>query len=228
MSLTLYYHPLASFCHKVLIALYEHQTTFEGKIVDLADERSSAELLEFWPVGKIPVLRDSSRDRTVPETSIIVEYLTRHYPGPQVLLPSDFEAALSVRLWDRFFDLYIGGPMQKIVTDRLRPSGRNDPEGVEQAKQALRQAYSVAERQLENRTWVAGDDFSMADCAAAPVLFYADIVLPFSADFPNTKAYFERLIERPSFARVLRETRPYFRLFPMNDQIPGRFLDGTP
>jgi glutathione S-transferase len=228
MSLTLYYHPLASFCHKVLIALYENQTTFEGQIVDLADERSAAEMLAFWPVGKIPVLRDSSRDRTVPETSIIIEYLTRYYPGPQALLPEDVDTALDARLWDRFFDLYVGVPMQKIVTDRLRPSGRSDVEGVEQAKHSLRQAYTVAERKLENREWVLGDAFSMADCAAAPALFYADIALPFSADFPNLKAYFERLLGRPSFARVLREARPYFHLFPLKDQMHQRFLDGTP
>jgi glutathione S-transferase len=228
MSLTLYSHPLASFCHKVLVALYENQTPFENRVVDLADERSAAEMLSFWPVGKIPVLRDSSRDRTVPETSVIIEYLTRYYPGATPLLPIDFDLSLEVRLWDRFFDLYVAVPMQKIVTDRLRPSGKNDVAGVEQAKDALRQAYAVAERQLEKREWAAGETFSVADCAAAPALFYASIVLPFSAEFPNTAAYFERLVERPSFARVLREARPYFHLFPYKDQLPSRFLDGTP
>src|SRR5687767_13311532 len=114
MRLTLYYHPLASFCHKVLIALYENGTPFEPRFVDLADEESSSEMRAFWPVGKIPVLRDDDRDRTIPETSIIIEYLSRHYPGPVPLLPADPELALEVRLWDRFFDLYVSVPVQKI------------------------------------------------------------------------------------------------------------------
>src|SRR5512138_694988 len=120
MALTLYYHPLASFCHKVLIALYESETPFEGRVMDLADEGSSAEMLAYWPVGKIPVLRDTARDRTVPETSVIIEYLSLHYPGKARLLSSDPDRALEERLWDRFFDLYVEVPMQKIVTDRLR------------------------------------------------------------------------------------------------------------
>jgi glutathione S-transferase len=224
MELTLYYHPLASFCHKVLIALYENETPFKGVIVDLADEASSAEMLSFWPVGKIPVLRDERREQTVPETSIIIEYLIRHYPGPVPLLPDDPELALQARLWDRFFDLYVATPMAKIVTDRLRPSGHNDAFGVEDAKQALMRAYALAERQLEGRVWAIGDSFSIADCAAAPALFYADIVLPFSADHPSMAAYFNRLVERPSFARTLEEARPYFHMFPLRDDIPARFL----
>jgi glutathione S-transferase len=225
MELTLYYHPLASFCHKVLIALYENETPFQGEIVDLADEASSAEMLSFWPVGKIPVLRDEQRKQTVPETSIIIEYLMQHYPGPVPLLPADPELALQARLWDRFFDLYVGMPMGKIVTDRLRPSGQNDAVGVEDAKETMMRAYALAERQLEGRVWAIGDMFSLADCAAAPALFYADIVLPFSADYPNLAAYFNRLVERPSFARTLEEARPYFHMFPLRDDIPARFLE---
>jgi glutathione S-transferase len=228
MALTLYYHPLSSFCHKVLVALYENATAFEGRIVNLADETSSAELRAFWPMGKIPVLRDEARGRTFPETSIIIEYVNQRHPGPVELIPADPERALQARLWDRFFDLYVNVPMQKIVGDRFRPSGQGDSVGVDQAKDALRQAYAVAERQLENRTWATGDTFSMADCAAAPALFYADIVLPFSTSYPNTAAYFRRLTERPSFARVLVEARPYFHMFPLRDQIPSRFLDAQP
>jgi glutathione S-transferase len=228
MALTLYFHPLASFCHKVLVALYENQTAFEGCVVDLADEKSAAEMLAFWPVGKIPVLRDSARDRTVPETSLIIEYLSLHYPGPVRLLPTDPNAALEVRLWDRFFDLYVAVPMQKIVTDRLRPSEDSDTLGVQQARGALLQAYAVADRQLEKAEWAAGDAFSMADCAATPALFYASIVSPFAAEFPNLSAYLERLLARPSVARVLAEARPYFHLFPLKDQIPARFLEGRP
>lgn len=224
MSLTLYYHPLASFCHKVLIALYENETVFETRIVDLANEASSAEMLAFWPVGKIPVLRDERRHRTIPETSIIIEYLTQHYPGAMPLLPDHPDLALQTRLWDRFFDLYVGAPMQKIVTDRLRPSGRNDPDGVEDAKATLRRAYALIEQQMQSRTWAIGDAFSMADCAAAPALFYADIVVPFRGTHPNTAAYFDRLVERASFARTIDAARPYFDLFPLRDEIPERFL----
>lgn len=225
MTLTLYYHPLAAFCHKVLVALYENGTAFEARLVDLSDEASSAEMLSFWPVGKIPVLRDTARGRTVPETSVIIEYLGRYHPGPIELLPSDPELALEVRLWDRFFDLYVGAPMQKIVGDRLRPSGQGDRVGVEEAKATLQRAYALVERSMRSRTWAAGDTFSMADCAAAPALFYAGIVAPFSKEtHPSTAAYFERLVERPSFARVLDEARPWLRNFPFHDDVPARFL----
>jgi glutathione S-transferase len=223
MSLKLYYHPLASFCHKVLIALYENETPFEPVLVDLADANSSAEMLSFWPVGKIPVLRDQRREQTVPETSIIIEYLSRHYPGPVPLVPAEPEPALEVRLWDRFFDMYVMAPMQKIVGDRLRPDDQRDELGVEDAKATLRRAYELCERQLASRTWAAGDRFSMADCAAAPALFYAHIVLPFATSQQHLAAYFERLLSRPSFARTLEEARPYFEFFPLREKIPARF-----
>ena len=225
MTLTLYYHPLAAFCHKVLVALYENGTAFEARLVDLADEASSAEMMALWPLGKFPVLRDTARERTVPETSVIIEYLGLHHPGPIDLLPSDPDLALEVRLWDRFFDLYVSTPMQKIVGDRLRPVGEGDRMGVEEAKAALQRAYAVVERTMRSRTWAAGDAFSMADCAAAPALFYAGIVSPFSREtHPSTAAYFERLVERPSFARVLEEARPWLRHFPFHDDVPARFL----
>ena len=224
MTLKLYYHPLASFCHKVLIALYENATPFEPVFVDLADENSSAEMLSHWSIGKIPLLRDERRDRTVPETSIIIEYLNQHHPGPVRLIPDDHERALQARLWDRFFDLYVSVPMQKIVTDRLRPSGQNDAIGVGEAKNTLRHAYALAERHLLDRTWAIGDEFSLADCAAAPALFYAGIVLPFSSGYPRLAAYFDRLVDRPSFTRTLDEARPYFRNFPLRQDIPARFL----
>lgn len=227
MALTLYYHPLASFCHKVLLALYENDTPFRAEVVDLADEASSEEMLSFWPVGKIPVLRDEDRQQTVPETSVIIEYLDQHHPGSTRLLPADPELALQARLWDRFFDLYVNTPMGKLVTDRLRPAGQSDAIGVEQAEETLRRAYALAEQQLQGREWAIGDAFSLADCAAAPALFYADIVLPFSASHPSLAAYFDRLVERPSFARVLDEARPWFHMFPLRERIPARFLEGT-
>ena len=214
MTLTLYYHPLASFCQKVLVALYENDTPFDRRIVDLGDPAERAAFQTLWPMAKIPVLRDDRRDRTVPETSIIIEYLDRHYPGAPPLLPADPELALEARHWDRFHDLYVEVPMQKIVTDKLRPAGGNDPFGVEEAKVVLATAYDVIETAMAGRTWAVGAEFSMADCSAAPALFYAEKVLPFAATHPNVAGYFARLSQRPSFARVLEEARPYFDLFP--------------
>ena len=224
MTLTLYYHPLASFCHKVLIALYEAGTPFEASLVDLADPDASARFLDLWPVGKMPVLRDAGRDATVAETSIIIEYLDRHHPGPAPMLPADPDAALEARLWDRFYDLHVQEPMQKVVTDRIRPDGARDPFGVAEAGRRLATAYGMVERRMAERTWAAGDAFTMADCAAAPALFYAGIVQPFPQDHRHLRAYFERLLERPSFRRVLDEARPYLDMFPFREKVPERFL----
>ena len=221
MSLTLYMHPLASFCQKVLIAFYENDTPFEPRIVDLADETSRAEFLKIWPIGRMPVLRDEARDRTIPESSIIIEYLAQHYPGKMQLVPTDVDLARQTRFRDRFYDLYVQEPMQKIVTDRLRPAGKNDPHGVEQAKGLLQAAYGLIEHDMSTKTWAMGDAFSIADCAAAPALFYADLVLPFADTCPNTAAYLRRLMERPSFARVVREAEPYRALFPRGELEPG-------
>ena len=221
------YHPLASFCHKVLIALYESGTPFEARIVDLMDDAAAARFLELWPVGKIPVLRDEARDRTVPETTIIIEYLEQHYPGAHPLLPRDEDKRLDARLWDRFFDLYVQVPMQKIVTDRLRPESERDARGVADAEAALLVAYRMLEQHMAGRDWAAGDSFGLADCAAAPALFYADIVVPFAATHPNAAGYFERLLQRPSVARTFVEAQPYFHMFPLKDRIPARFLGGT-
>ena len=221
MSLTLYMHPLASFCQKVLIAFYENDTPFEPRIVDLADETSRAEFLKIWPIGRMPVLRDEARDRTIPESSIIIEYLAQHYPGKMQLVPTDADLARQTRFRDRFYDLYVQEPMQKIVTDRLRPAGKNDPHGVEQAKGLLQAAYGLIEHDMSTKTWAMGDAFSIADCAAAPALFYADLVLPFADTCPNTAAYLRRLMERPSFARVVREAEPYRALFPRGELEPG-------
>jgi glutathione S-transferase len=224
MTLVLYFHPLASFCHKVLMALYETDTAFMGKVVDLMDEGSSATYLDMWPIGKIPLLHDTERNRTVPETTIIIEYLDRHYPGPRALLPKDEQACLDARLWDRFFDLYVQVPMQKIVTDRLRPDGEHDARGVADARAALTTAYGMIDRHMADRTWAIGETFSIADCAAAPALFYAMTVAPVSETQPNVAAYFERLLGRSSFKRVIDEARPYFHMFPFEEAIPARFL----
>ena len=214
MTLTLYFHPLASFCQKALIALYENGTQFEPHIVDLGDPASSAAFKKIWPLGKFPVLRDDARDRTVPESSIIIEYLAQHYPGGTQLVPKDEDLASQTRLCDRFYDLYVNVPMQKVVTDRLRPAGRNDPHGVEEAKALLRTALGVIDEEMRSRTWAMGDDFTMADCAAAPALFYANMVIPLGDGHSHAAAYLRRLMERPSFARTLEEAEPYLGLVP--------------
>lgn len=215
MALTLYYHPLASFCWKALIALYENQTPFRPHLVDLGDAKAAAAFKAIWPIGKFPVLRDDdARDRTVPESTIIIECLAQHHPGPTRLIPGDPGLALDVRLADRVYDLYVHDPMQRIVGDRLRPEGRHDPHGVELARAQLRTGLDMTEEKMASRTWAAGETFTLADCAAAPALFYADKVMPFRSTHPGTAAYLDRLMRRPSFARVLEEAKPYFAMFP--------------
>ncbi|HEX7885119.1 MAG TPA: glutathione S-transferase family protein [Phenylobacterium sp.] len=223
MALTLYSHPLASFCHKVLIALYETGTPFEAHFVDLGDDAARAAFLSVAPWGKMPVLRDDSRDRTVFETSIIVEYLDRHYPGPRPLLPTEAEARLEARLWDRMFDLYVQAPMQAAVLATLQ----GEPERMPQEAAALRAAYRQIETHMADREWAAGSDFSLADCAAAPALFYAAPVAPFQDDHPALAAYFERLLARPSVARTFAEARPWLASYPLKDRLAPRFLDGA-
>jgi glutathione S-transferase len=214
MTLKLYFHPLSSFCQKVLMALYENDTPFERHIVDLADEKSRADFIKIWPIGKFPVLRDEVRDWTVPESNIIIEYLAQHYPGKTQLVPGDADLARQTRMCDRFFDLYVQLPMQKIVGDRLRPAGKNDSFGVEQARGQLRTALDLVEQDMTAKTWAMGGTFSMADCAAAPALYYANLVMPFADSHTNVTRYFQRLMERPSFARAVKEAEPYRKLFP--------------
>jgi glutathione S-transferase len=224
MALELYFHPLASFCHKALIALYENDTPFEPVVVDLGDEASTAAFRAIWPMAKMPVLRDQARDRTVAESTIVVEYLDAYYPGATRFLPEDPEDAWQTRMWDRFFDHYIQHPMQTIVTDRLRPAGSSDAWGVEQARVQLHQAYAVIEQEIAAKTWMIGDAFTLADCSAAPALFYANTVAPFGATQMSLAAYLGRLMARPSFRRVLEEAEPYFALFPMErkPRLAGR------
>ncbi|MBX3622202.1 MAG: glutathione S-transferase family protein [Rhizobacter sp.] len=218
--LTLYYHPLASFCHKVLIALYDAGTDFERRIIDLADEAERAELQALWPVGKFPVIRDSVRGRSVPESTVIIEYLDHHYPGAQPLIPHDWDAALEVRLWDRFFDSYVQTPMQQIVADRLRNAGGN----LSEQRATLTTAWGMLERHLASGSpWISTAGFSLADCSAAPALFYARTLVPFPPDAPQVAAYFERLIARPSVQRVLDEARPYLQYYPFAEAVEARF-----
>jgi glutathione S-transferase len=214
MSLKLYFHPLSSFCQKVLVALYENDTPFEPEVVDLFDEASRAAFLKIWPVGKFPVLRDDAADRLIPESSIIIEYLDRHFPGKTRFVPGDAERARQMRFQDRFYDLHVNVPMQKIVTDRLRPAGKNDSYGVEQAKRLLQTTLGMVDASMAGKTWAMGDDFTMADCAAAPPLYFANKVMPFGKTHPHAAAYLGRLMQRPSFARAVKEAEPYLTLVP--------------
>ena len=214
MSLKLYLHPLSSYCWKTLVAFYENDTPFEPVIVDLGNPAERAALAKLWPFAKFPVLRDEARDRTVPESSIIIEYLAQHYPGATTLLPADADQARQTRLLDRFYDLHVHERMQKIVGDRLRPETQRDPLGVEQARAQLRIAYGMIEQDMTSRVWATGETFSMADCAAAPALYYANKVEPLGDAHPHAKAYLGRLMQRPCFARVIREAEPYFAMFP--------------
>jgi glutathione S-transferase len=214
MSLTLYFHPLSSFCQKVLVAFYENDTPFVPHIVDLADNDSATDFKKLWPIGKFPVLRDDARGQTVPESSIIIEYLAEHYPGKSDLVPADSELAWQTRLCDRFYDLHVSETMGKVITDRLRPAGKNDPYGVELARTKLGTAIDIIERDMEAKTWAMGNAFTMADCAAAPALFYANMVMPLAQGHKNAAAYLGRLMKRPSYARALQEAEPYLSLVP--------------
>lgn len=219
MNLTLYYHPLSSFCHKALIALYENGTEFERRIIDLGNAQDRTELRAHWPLCKFPVIHDRLRNRDVPESSIIIEYLQQFYPGEQPLLPQDQNEQLEVRLWDRFFDNHVQGPMQQIVNDRLSQTNGD----MTMARTALRTAYEMIDNNMASRTWMASRNFSMADCAAAPALFYATTLEPIPGESVHLQAYFDRLMDRASCRRVLDEAKPYFHLYPFAAAIPTRF-----
>jgi glutathione S-transferase len=214
MSLTLHYHPLASFCWKALIALYENDVPFKPNLVDLGNPAERAALLKLSPIGKFPVLEDDARGQVVPESSIIIEYLDRHYPGRTRFIPDQPDLALQTRLRDRFYDLYVHLPMQTIMVDRLRPADKKDPNGVDEARARLRASYGMIERQMSSGGWATGDTFTMADCSAAPPLFYGNMAVPFGEEHSNLAAYFERLKARPSVARVMEEAKPYFKMVP--------------
>jgi glutathione S-transferase len=214
MALKLHLHPFASFCQKAIIAFYENGTPFEACFVDLGEEASRSAFKALWPIGKMPVLRDEARGETIPETSVIIEYLDLHYRGAVRLIPSDPDLAWRTRLMDRVFDNYVQLPMQAIVADRIRPDGGSDEASVTAARAQLRVAYGVLEKELAGRTWAMGDAFTLADCAAAPALFYAGALEPFAQAYPTLQAYYQRLSARPSVARVFEEARPYRQLFP--------------
>jgi glutathione S-transferase len=211
MALVLYAHPFSSYCQKVLTALYENGTPFEYRKIE--DANAWGELAKRWPLRRMPVLVDNGH--TVVEASVIVEYLDINHPGPVKLVPEDPHETLEVRLMDRFFDNYVATPQQKFVFDRLRPEGSRDPFGVDEARATLTTAYEWLDGVMAKRPWAAGESFSLADCAAAPFLFYADWTHKIDDRFENVRAYRRRLLSRPSFARVVDEARPYRSLFPL-------------
>ena len=213
MTPALYAHPFASYCWKVLIALYENDTTFQYRSLATEDPQAALELEALWPLKKFPVLLDDGRP--VIESSVIIEYLALRYPGPVRLIPTEPQAALEVRFLDRYFDNYVMNPMSKIVTDHIRPEGSRDAYGVAEARATLDAAYRWLEGAMAGRAWAAGEHFSLADCAAAPALFYADWAHPIGEGFPRVRSYRARLLARPSVARTVDEARPFRRFFPL-------------
>jgi glutathione S-transferase len=217
MTLKLYAHPLSSYCHKVIIAFYENGTPFELKLVGdpaQTDPAVAAEFKKLWPIGKFPVLKDVKRDWFVPESTLIIEYLTQHYPGETKFIPADPDLARQVRMRDRFLDLYVHNVMQEIMTDRRRPEGQKRPDDVVSARQRLTTALDMMEEEMGLMPWAMGDIYTMADCAASPALFYGHMAMPFDKTHPNVFAYRQRLMERPSYARALKEAEPFFNLLP--------------
>lgn len=210
MSLTLHFHPLSSFCQKALIGLYELDVAFEKQVVDLYDAEQRARFLALWPIGKFPVLRDEGRSVTVPESTIILDYVDR----TARLMPADPDRARECRVRDRVFDLYLNVPLGKVVTDKLRPPGSSDPHGVDEARALIDKTYALADEWLREGPWAAGPTFSIADCAAAPALFFAKRVQPFAPGQQRLAAYFERLEARPAVARAFAEAAPFLAKFP--------------
>jgi glutathione S-transferase len=209
----LFAHPFSSYCQKALIALYENGTPFTLRMLDKDDPATFAEFAALWPLRRFPLLLDGGQP--IAEATIIIEYLEQHYPGPVKLVPDDADIALEVRFVDRFFDNYVQTPQQKIVFDAMRAEGERDPKGVADARAALDLAYAWLETRMAGREWAVADRFSLADCAAAPALFYADWTHPISDAFPNVRAYRSRLNARPSFARAIEGGRPYRHFFPL-------------
>jgi glutathione S-transferase len=211
MSLTLYAHPFSSYCQKVLVALWENDIPFSYR--HLEEPGAAEERAALWPLGRFPVLVDDGR--VIAESSIIIEYLDLHHTGPVRLLPDDRDAALEVRFMDRFFDNFVMAPMQKPVSEAMRGGDSRKDEAMAEAGKALDTAYAWLEERLSGRSWAAGESFSMADCAAAPSLFYADWVHRIGPDFPRLRDYRSRLLARPSFARAVEEGRRYRSYFPL-------------
>jgi glutathione S-transferase len=200
VSIVLHGHPFSSYCQKVTIAFYETGVPFEWHKLESAEDFTN--LRKMWPIGLMPMAVDG--ESNVVESSIIIE---RYAPQ---LVPS-----LDVRFLDRFFDLYVMTPMQKIVGDALRPEGERDPRGVSDARARLDVSYQWIDEGLKGRQWAMGDAFSLADCAAAPALFYADWAHPIPEALANTRAFRARLLAQPSVKLAVDEARPYRPYFPL-------------
>lgn len=213
MALQLYYHPFSSYCQKALIALYDNGIAFERNVLEGPDSPAGKRLAELWPMKRFPVLVDG--DRTVIEATCIIEYLGLYHPGPVRMIPEDAKAALETRFMDRFFDNYVAAPQMQIVFDGLRPEEARDPYGVQRARDMLDTSYAWLDQKMATREWAAGDRFSLADCGAAPFLFYADWTHPIAERYANVKAYRRRLLQYPPFARAVDEARPFRGLFPL-------------
>ena len=211
--LTLYAHPLSSYCWKVLIALYESSISFKSVMVNLGDPVERAEYLKLSPFGKIPAMRDG--ERTILETTIMIEYLAMTFAQAASLVPTAPEAGLKVRALDRFFDLYLNSQLGKVANDRLRPASQKDAIGLEAAMNDLHTAICILEADMAHGAWAAGEVFTMADCAAAPALYYVNRLIPYDQGYPNTARYLERLMKRPSVARTIKEAGPYLHLAPL-------------
>jgi glutathione S-transferase len=213
MKPALYGHPFSSYFQKALIAFYENQIDFALKMLGPGNDDVAKDFAERWPVKRFPILVDQGR--TILESSAIIEYLQVHYPGPVRLIPDDPDAAIEVRMMDRIFDNYVMNAASRPVFDCLRSEASRDPYGVNEARGMLDTVYAWLDARMANREWAAGDGFSLADCAAAPSLFYADWVHPIPEAHANLRAYRARLLARPSFARAVDEARPYRRFFPL-------------
>lgn len=223
-SLTLHYHPLSSYCHKVLIAIDMLAVQVDLRLLNLGDPTDRAAFLALWPSGKMPLLVDQGR--AIPESSIIIEHLQCHHArSGHVLIPQPPDAALDVRLWDRVFDLHVMTPMQALTADLLKPEHQRDARSVARAREDLGTAYALLDRHLEGRTWVSGDAFSMADCAAAPALFYAVTYLPLSPQQVHLSLYFDRLMDHRSVTATIVQAKPYFKFYPGRAGLARRFFD---
>ena len=212
MTLTLYAHPFSSYCWKVLIPLYADGTQFEYKNIDFAVPGVMEELKHLWPLGKFPLLLDDGE--VIAETTSIIEHLQARHPGPNTWIPDGAEGR-RVRFLDRFFDHYVMNAAQPSVSHALRPEGHGDEYGAEQGLKLLRTAYDWLETNLPDSEWAAGDSFTLADCAAAPSLFYADWVEEIGPSRARLAAYRARLLAHPVVARVIDEARPYRAYFPL-------------
>jgi glutathione S-transferase len=212
MALEFYGHPFSSYCQKALIALWENEVAFDYRVLG-SDAEIGERFADLWPIKRFPILVDG--DRTILEATSIIEYLQVRHPGPVRLIPDDADLAIEVRMMDRVFDNYISTPQQKVVFNAIRPEADRDPYGVAEARTMLDTTYAWLDQRMAGRQWAVGDQFTLADCAASPSLFYADWTHPIPAQFGNLIAYRQRLLARPSFARAVDEGRPFRPFFPL-------------